>query len=260
MPEYLMRRTDGVVGLLERLIEDGCQEAMDSGRELLDENLLDEIILSLDDPDRDLQAGEAPPISGSSSSARPAPATHARTPSSTTAAPSAQGDEPPMPRPLEPLPRALAPLLGEGLPGLVLRLARRLDLPPSQALTRTGILDAASPYSPDRLLLTLDERLPAFAHATQHRGGRRRSLRGLAVRGGLSLAPQTRSTNRARRRHAAAVCFASAESGERRPLGTASAIRSAAAPPDGGPGIAARITSASGACTVVRDYCPGGGS
>ncbi|MFD0502478.1 TniQ family protein [Streptomyces chiangmaiensis] len=33
MPEYLMRRTDGVVGLLERLVEDGCQEAMDSGKE-----------------------------------------------------------------------------------------------------------------------------------------------------------------------------------------------------------------------------------
>ncbi|MGW0580478.1 AAA family ATPase [Streptomyces sp. NPDC002920] len=66
MPEYLMRRTDGVVGLLERLVEDGCQEAMDSGRETLDEDLLDEIILSLDDPDRDPQAGEIPSIPGSS--------------------------------------------------------------------------------------------------------------------------------------------------------------------------------------------------
>ncbi|MFJ1732993.1 AAA family ATPase [Streptomyces sp. NPDC088254] len=66
MPEYLMRRTDGVVGLLERLIEDGCQEAMDSGKETLDEDLLDEIILSLDDPDRDPQAGEVPSIPGSS--------------------------------------------------------------------------------------------------------------------------------------------------------------------------------------------------
>ncbi|MEU4347642.1 AAA family ATPase [Streptomyces sp. NPDC023838] len=66
MPEYLLRRTDGVVGLLERLIEDGCQEAMDSGKETLDEDLLDEIILSLDDPDRDPQAGEIPSIPGSS--------------------------------------------------------------------------------------------------------------------------------------------------------------------------------------------------
>ncbi|MGW3209074.1 hypothetical protein [Streptomyces sp. NPDC001135] len=53
MPEYLFRRTDGVISLLERLIEDGCQEAMGSGKELLDENLLDEIIISLDDPSRD---------------------------------------------------------------------------------------------------------------------------------------------------------------------------------------------------------------
>ncbi|MFE2067368.1 hypothetical protein ACFXDH_34165 [Streptomyces sp. NPDC059467] len=66
MPEYLMRRTDGVVGLLERLVEDGCQEAMDSGKETLDEDLLDEIILSLDDPDRDPHAGEIPSIPGSS--------------------------------------------------------------------------------------------------------------------------------------------------------------------------------------------------
>ncbi|MFE7126698.1 AAA family ATPase [Streptomyces sp. NPDC057617] len=65
MPEYLMRRTDGVVGLLERLIEDGAQEAMDSGRELLDEDLLDEIIISLDDPGRDPAAGEIPAIPGS---------------------------------------------------------------------------------------------------------------------------------------------------------------------------------------------------
>ncbi|MYV97428.1 AAA family ATPase, partial [Streptomyces sp. SID3343] len=65
MPEYLMRRTDGVVGLLERLVEDGCQEAMDSGKEMPDEDLLDEIVLSLDDPDRDPQTGEVPTIPGS---------------------------------------------------------------------------------------------------------------------------------------------------------------------------------------------------
>lgn len=49
MPEYLMRRTGGVVGLLGRLIEDGAQEAMDSGREVLDEDLLDEIVLRRED-------------------------------------------------------------------------------------------------------------------------------------------------------------------------------------------------------------------
>ncbi|MER7178635.1 TniB family NTP-binding protein [Streptomyces hyaluromycini] len=49
MPEYLMRRTGGVVGLLGRLIEDGAQEAMDSGSEVLEEDLLDQIVLRRDD-------------------------------------------------------------------------------------------------------------------------------------------------------------------------------------------------------------------
>ncbi|GAA1146151.1 MULTISPECIES: TniB family NTP-binding protein [Streptomyces violaceusniger group] len=42
MPEYLFDRTNGVVGLLERLIEDGCQEAIASGEEQLTETLLDD--------------------------------------------------------------------------------------------------------------------------------------------------------------------------------------------------------------------------
>ncbi|MFF9706752.1 hypothetical protein [Streptomyces griseofuscus] len=49
MPEYLMCRTNGVVGLLGRLIEDGCLEAMASGKELLDEALLDEIVIGRND-------------------------------------------------------------------------------------------------------------------------------------------------------------------------------------------------------------------
>ncbi|WP_331750117.1 TniB family NTP-binding protein (plasmid) [Streptomyces sp. NBC_01707] len=52
MPEYLMRRTGGVVGLLGRLIEDGAQEAMESGKELIDETLLDEIVLRRDKPEQ----------------------------------------------------------------------------------------------------------------------------------------------------------------------------------------------------------------
>ncbi|WP_241002462.1 AAA family ATPase [Streptomyces sp. CB01881] len=67
MPEYLMRRTGGVVGLLNRLIEDGAHEAMDSGRELIDEELLDGIVLSLDDPGRDPAAGEVPRIPATAS-------------------------------------------------------------------------------------------------------------------------------------------------------------------------------------------------
>ncbi|WP_446045778.1 AAA family ATPase [Streptomyces olivaceus] len=79
MPEYLMRRSGGVVGLLERLIEDGAQEAMDSGKELLDESLLDEIVISLDDPGRDPDAGEVPPLPRPAGTRPPAKAKPKRT-------------------------------------------------------------------------------------------------------------------------------------------------------------------------------------
>ena len=49
MPEYLFRRTNGVVGLLGRLIEDGCREAIATGTERLDQALLDSVALSLPD-------------------------------------------------------------------------------------------------------------------------------------------------------------------------------------------------------------------
>ena len=63
MPEYLYRRTNGVVGLLERLIEDGCREAIDTGTERLDQAVLDNVVLSLPDiTGRDAQAGEIPAI------------------------------------------------------------------------------------------------------------------------------------------------------------------------------------------------------
>ena len=63
MPEYLYERTNGVAGLLERLIEDGCQEAIDSGTERLTEQLLDGIAITLTgDPGRDAGAGEIPEI------------------------------------------------------------------------------------------------------------------------------------------------------------------------------------------------------
>ncbi len=63
MPEYFFDRTGGVVGLLERLIEDGCQEAIDTGAECLTESLLDGIAITLDPADgRDLGAGEIPDI------------------------------------------------------------------------------------------------------------------------------------------------------------------------------------------------------
>ncbi|WP_433548494.1 TniB family NTP-binding protein [Streptomyces sp. CA-294286] len=63
MPEYFYERTDGVVGLLERLVEDGCREALDSGAECLTEPLLDGIAITLNSADgRDLGAGEIPDI------------------------------------------------------------------------------------------------------------------------------------------------------------------------------------------------------
>jgi hypothetical protein len=63
MPEYLFRRTAGIVGLLERLIEDGCTAAIDSGAERLTTDLLDDIDIRLDNHHtRDAGAGEIPDI------------------------------------------------------------------------------------------------------------------------------------------------------------------------------------------------------
>jgi hypothetical protein len=63
MPEYLFRRTDGVVGLLERVIEDGCRQAIDTGTERLTQTLLDNVVLNLaGDTGRDADAGEIPAV------------------------------------------------------------------------------------------------------------------------------------------------------------------------------------------------------
>lgn len=63
MPEYLFRRTSGVVGLLERLIEDGCSEAIGTGEERLTADLLDGVDISLGNLSRrDPAAGEVPPV------------------------------------------------------------------------------------------------------------------------------------------------------------------------------------------------------
>jgi hypothetical protein len=47
MPEYLFRRTRGIVGLLERFIEDGATHAIDTGTERLTSKLLDAIDINL---------------------------------------------------------------------------------------------------------------------------------------------------------------------------------------------------------------------
>lgn len=63
MPEYLFRRTGGIVGLLERLVEDGCTQAIDTGQEHLSIDLLDGIDIDLGNTaSRDTTAGEIPSI------------------------------------------------------------------------------------------------------------------------------------------------------------------------------------------------------
>lgn len=63
MPEYLFRRANGIVGLLERLIEDGCAQAIDTGGERLTLDLLESIDITLDHlAGRDRATGEVPAI------------------------------------------------------------------------------------------------------------------------------------------------------------------------------------------------------
>jgi len=63
MPEYLFRRTRGIVGLLRRLIEDGCAKAIATGEERLTPELLAGTAIRLDNlADLDPGAGEIPLI------------------------------------------------------------------------------------------------------------------------------------------------------------------------------------------------------
>ena len=58
MPEYLFRRTNGVVGLLERFVEDGCGHAIAAGVERLTQTLLDGVVLNA--AGNDTAAGKSP--------------------------------------------------------------------------------------------------------------------------------------------------------------------------------------------------------
>ena len=63
MPEYLHDRTGGVVGLLECLVEDAIELAIDSGRELLTAALMDQVAISVEGlPGRDATSGEVPEL------------------------------------------------------------------------------------------------------------------------------------------------------------------------------------------------------
>ena len=63
MPEYLFRRTNGIVGLLKKLIQEGCRHAIETGAETITAGLLDGLALNPDDlPELDADAGELPDI------------------------------------------------------------------------------------------------------------------------------------------------------------------------------------------------------
>nr|WP_024126405.1 MULTISPECIES: AAA family ATPase [unclassified Streptomyces]AHE39024.1 Hypothetical protein pFRL3_247 [Streptomyces sp. FR1]AHE39563.1 Hypothetical protein pFRL4_330c [Streptomyces sp. F2]AHE40264.1 Hypothetical protein pFRL6_177 [Streptomyces sp. F12] len=63
MPEYLFRRTNGVVGLLEKLIQTGCRHAIETKAEQLTIDLLQRYTISPTDlPDLDAESGEQPRI------------------------------------------------------------------------------------------------------------------------------------------------------------------------------------------------------
>jgi len=63
MPEYLFRRTGGIVGLVKKLVQAGCRYAIETGHEQITTDLLDTLTLSPADlPDLDPDAGEIPHI------------------------------------------------------------------------------------------------------------------------------------------------------------------------------------------------------
>ena len=63
MPEYLFRRTGGVVGLLGCLIEEACMTAIETGAERLGHDLLEDIAIDLSKvPGHDAGSGEVPAV------------------------------------------------------------------------------------------------------------------------------------------------------------------------------------------------------
>jgi hypothetical protein len=63
MPEYLFGRTGGIVGLLKKLIQEGCRHAIETGAEAITAGLLNELDISPEDlPGLDPGAGEVPDI------------------------------------------------------------------------------------------------------------------------------------------------------------------------------------------------------
>lgn len=63
LPEYLFARTNGVVGVLKKLIQAACRRAIETGEERISEALIRDITIGPADlPDLDAEAGEVPDI------------------------------------------------------------------------------------------------------------------------------------------------------------------------------------------------------
>lgn len=72
MPEYLFRRTGGIVGILRKLIQKACRRAIESGDEEITTSLLDSLTLTRRDlPGLDPDSGEIPDIPANSASKKP---------------------------------------------------------------------------------------------------------------------------------------------------------------------------------------------
>jgi len=84
MPEYLFRRTHGIVGLLRRLIEDGCTKAIATSEERLTPELLASTAIRLGNlTDLDPEAGEIPQIPQDVQPPQPPPDTNRKRPRNT---------------------------------------------------------------------------------------------------------------------------------------------------------------------------------
>jgi hypothetical protein len=74
MPEYLFQRTNGVVGLLEKLVQRGCRVAIEGDSDRLSKELLNRCAVSPTElPDLDADSGEQPLIAPVESRARKRP-------------------------------------------------------------------------------------------------------------------------------------------------------------------------------------------
>ena len=166
MPEHLFRRTGGTVGLLRKLIQKACRQAIETGNEEITAGLLDTLALSPQGPARTRPRLRRDPR-------------HPRRPGREEASQAPQAEEHRLRRPRRPrrrdrgltampqprpLPRSLAPLPGESLPGFLLRLSCRLGQPPARIAELTGL-------APDRrsrasLPVTLLAGIPAPATGT----------------------------------------------------------------------------------------------